>query len=226
MDTHLTATPRTDSGKGAARKDRAAGKLPAVLYGTDRATTPVVVDPAHLQKIFRTTRNPNTVVQLELEDETVPVLVREVQRHPVSRDLLHVDFLEVGPDSPVEVMVEVETVGKPKGAIEGGRMRRIRRTLKVRAPYDKIPPVLTVDVSHMEIGDMITASQFDTPEGVEVVFEHDFNVVGCYGKRKALKLPDSVLPSSETEDEETVSVGGEAAEGEGAEGEDDAEAAE
>ncbi|MCB9662542.1 MAG: 50S ribosomal protein L25 [Alphaproteobacteria bacterium] len=183
MDTTLNAEPRTNTGKGAARKLRAAGKVPAVVYADGDAATEVEIDPARLDEIFRKSRNRNTVVQLKLGDAEVPVLVQEAQRHPVSRQFLHVDFLKVGADKPVEVMVPVVAAGRPAAAVLGGRIRIIRRELKVRCTYDRIPETLDVDVSPMEIGDIVKASEVPTPEGVSLVFETDFNVLTCFGKK-------------------------------------------
>ena len=182
MDTTLAAEIRTSTGKGAARKARAAGKVPGVIYGAADAQ-PITTDPKALDDIFRISRNRNTIVQLKIGDETVPALVKDAQRHPVSREYLHIDFLQVVPGKILEVMVPVRTVGRPAGAQLGGRLRLIRRTLRTRCTFDKIPECFEVDISPMNIGDMVKASEIETPEGVEIVIDHDFNVLTVYGKR-------------------------------------------
>ncbi len=183
MSNTLSATVRTSTGKGAARKSRRNGKIPAVLYGPEVEPLPLDIDPDALQRIFRRTRNRNTIVDLQIDGETVPTLVREVQRHPVSRAILHVDFYRVSKDRPVEVMVPITTVGRPAGAVLGGRLRLIRRHVRTRCTYDKIPESFVVDITPMNIGDMVKASEIETPEGVEMVFDHDFNVLTVYGKK-------------------------------------------
>ena len=183
MSNTLNAEVRATSGKGAARKARRAGKIPAVVYGPETDAVSIDIDPDALVRIFRKTRNRNTVVELELDGEKVPTLVREVQRHPVSRDVLHVDFYRLSADRPVEVMVPVTTVGRPVGAVLGGRLRLIRRVVRTRCPYDRIPEAFVVDISPMEIGDMVKASEIPTPEGVEMVYDNDFNVLTVYGKK-------------------------------------------
>ena len=188
MDTTIEVTPRADTGKGWARKARAAGQLPAVVYGPSYGPRPITLDPTPLVDLFRRTGNRNTVVQVSLGDgETVPCLVREVQRHPVSRQILHVDFYAVDREAEVEVMVPIRPVGRPKGAILGGRLRLIRRQVRAACRYDQIPESFEVDVSPMEIGDMLSASQISLPDGVRLVQEHDFNVVTVYGKRASAK---------------------------------------
>lgn len=183
MDTNLTATTRPDHGKGAARKVRAAGQLPAVIYGPDYEPKSVALDPVAFDTIFRVTRDPNTVLHVEVDGQTVPTLVRDVQRHPLSRELLHVDLLHVTDDRKVTVPVRVEAKGRPAGASLGGRVRIIRRTLNVSCVYSAIPEKLYIDVSPMNIGDMRRASEIDMPEGVELIVESDINIVTVYGKK-------------------------------------------
>lgn len=182
MDLTLEATPRSSTRKGAARKDRAAGNVPAVLYGPTHATVPVSVDPVRLQEIFKETNDRNTVLQVKVGGAApVSCMVREVQRHPVSRQILHVDLYAV-PEHAVTVTVPLEPVGRPKGALVGGRLRTIRRSLTVSCRYDLIPKTLQIDVSPLDVGDVVRVSQVKTPEGVEVVYDSDFPVLSCIGK--------------------------------------------
>lgn len=183
--TTLQASQRPESGKGEARKLRAKGKLPGVVYGPQDPPFGVEVDPAALTEIFKKSQDRNTIVQLEVAGETLPVLVREVQRHPVSRDILHVDFYRVSQDRDVEVMVPLKTTGRPRGAVLGGRLRVIRRTLRVRCRFDRIPSDFTVDVSPLGVNEMIRASQVPLPEGVALVLDSDFPVISVVGKRVA-----------------------------------------
>jgi large subunit ribosomal protein L25 len=179
LDVHV----RTSTGKGAARKARQTGLIPAVVYGPETEPVSLNIDPDALTRIFQKTRNRNTIVDLAFDGQTLPTLVREVQRHPVSRKVLHADFFHVTSSRKVEVMVPITTTGRPKGAILGGRLRLIRRQVKVRCNYDAIPENFTVDISPMEIGDMVKASEIPTPDGVELVYDNDFNVLTVYGKR-------------------------------------------
>jgi large subunit ribosomal protein L25 len=183
METTLQATLRTDSGKGDARKARAAGRLPAVVYGPVTAPQPVSVDPEALVDIFKRTGNKNTIIDLDVDGSVVPCLVREVQRHPLTREMLHVDFYAVPREDRIEVMVPIVPVGRPKGAILGGRVRLIRRKVKAACRYDHIPEKFEVDTTPLDIGDMVKASEIPLPEGVELVFDNDYNVVTVYGKK-------------------------------------------
>jgi large subunit ribosomal protein L25 len=200
MDTTLAANPRTPTNKSAARSLRRAGQVPAVLYGPSQEVINFSVSPEELEDIFNTTGDRNTLLQLQLAGATHAAFVREVQRHPVSREILHVDFYAPPKDKKIEVMVRVTTTGKPAGAMLGGRLRVIRREVKALCQYDAIPSAFVVDVSSMEINDMVKASEVSVPDGVEIVYDHDFNVVTVYGKRGG------------AEDEEEGTEEGEAAE--------------
>ncbi|MFT7518450.1 MAG: large subunit ribosomal protein L25 [Kiritimatiellia bacterium] len=184
MQTTLAAEARTStSGKGEARKLRKTGKIPAVVYAGGEVPTHIQLDPLELTELFRLTQNRNTVVLLQIGGETVPCLVQDAQRHPLSRDILHVDFYRLADGQQVEVMVPVRGVGKAAGMAIGGRLRIIRREVRVRCDWKNIPASVDYDITTMEIGDMVQASDLSTSDGVELMMDHDFNVLTIYGRR-------------------------------------------
>lgn len=184
MDTMLEATPITSAtGKGTARKLRATGVVPAVIYSNGGEATRVSVSPRALNDLFTESRNRNLVVKLQVAGQTIPAIVREVQRNPVSRDILHVDFYAVSDARPVEVMVPLNPVGRPKGAVIGGRIRLIRRELRARCAWDKIPATFDIDVTELDIGDELRASDLKGIDGVTVVYSKDFPILALDGKK-------------------------------------------
>jgi large subunit ribosomal protein L25 len=212
----LSAASRPPSGKGGARKSRAAGRVPAVLYGPTQAPLSISVDPLALHELFKATGNRNTVVQLEIDGaKAVPCLVREVQRHPVTRQLLHLDFYAV-PDHPIEVMVPIKTTGKPKGLLLGGHLRIVRRTVKAIARYDRIPDAFVVDVSDMDVDTFMNVSQVQLPEGVTLVYDRDYPVVNVYGKSKIKEDLPEAAPKAPAEGEAAAAEGAAAEGGESA----------
>jgi len=185
MDTTLEVTPRETRGKGSSRKARAAGTVPAVVYGPTETPKAISVDPLKLKELFKQTGDRNTVVQVKIGDAApVACLVREVQKHPASREILHVDFYAVPKAGEVTVLVPVNPVGRPKGALLGGRVRLVRRALKLACPADRIPSKLDIDVTPLDVGDYLKASQVPLPEGCSMVWKQDFNIVGILGKVK------------------------------------------
>lgn len=195
METSLEVTPRSSSRKGFTRKSRAQGQVPGVVYGPKHPAEMVTFDPLRLTDLFKATGDRNTVVQVKIGDKkAVPCLVREVQRHPVSRDILHVDFYAV-PDGEIRVMVPLAPVGRPKGAVVGGRVRVVRRIVPVMCKADRIPKQVEVDVSPLDVGDSLSISQVTAPEGVSFVFDQDFKVMALEGKQRA-EAADEAKPAA------------------------------
>jgi large subunit ribosomal protein L25 len=196
----LEVTVRANEfGKGAARKLRATGQVPGVVYGPGGGSVSLSLDPKDLLQIFKESANRNTIVELQIDGSSVKSMVRSVQRHPVTRDLLHVDFYRIDPDLDVEVMVPVRTVGRPAGAVLGGRVRLVRRTLSARCKPGNIPEAFEIDVSHMNVNDMVMASEVVMPPGVKLVMEGDFSVISLYGKRQVVEKEEEEEEGTETE---------------------------
>lgn len=197
MDTTLEVTPRSGSRKGFNRKSRSNGEVPAVVYGPKFPSESVSLKPDQLLELFKGTGDRNTIVSLKIGDKKpVPVLVREVQRHPVSRAILHVDFYAV-PETPIRVMVPVNPVGRPKGAVVGGRVRLVRRVLPLACKHAEIPKQVDVDVSPLDVGDALSISQLTPPPGATFLFDHDFKVLDIEGKAKAeAEEPAAAAPAA------------------------------
>lgn len=199
MQTNLAAEARvTEPGKSTARKLRKSGQIPAVVYAKGSEATSIAVDPHDLEEIFRLTGDRNTVIQLDLAGESIPCLVREAQRNPLTRQLLHVDFYRLEPGQVVEVSVPVVGTGRAVGMALGGRLRLIARKVRIRCPWEKIPSSIEQDITPMNVDDMVRASELHMPEGVELVYKNDFNVLTIYGKRTdPLDLGESSIGSEE-----------------------------
>lgn len=184
MEAHIvTATARASTGKGAARKSRASGATPGVLYRAGEEARPLNFNVAELASVYRKTSDPNTLLTVKLDGVDRLCLIREIQRHPVSRVVEHIDFYEVTPEYVVQVDVAINPVGRAAGTRAGGLLRVIKRTLTVKAPAGAIPRLLDVDVTNVEVGQFIRASDIVAPTGVTVAFKRDFNVLTVEGKR-------------------------------------------
>ncbi len=185
----LTVEVRNAVGhKGASRGLRTQGKVPGVCYGAsvDGKITPlpIIIDVKQLRGALDPVRKQNTVIDLTIQGEggkttSLHALVKEYQLHPLRREITHVDLLAIDPNKEVLADVPLEFIGKPKGAIEGGQIRIVLRKLEVRAKPNDIPVKLTVDVSPLEIGDVIHVSTIALPAGVTTVTGRDLAVVTC-----------------------------------------------
>lgn len=182
----LTVTLRNRAGKGAARSLRAQGKVPGVCYGAtvEGRVEPLAieVDVKALRAALDPVRKQNTVIDLTIEGDKprkLHALVKEYQIHPLRRDITHVDLLAIDPNKEVDASVPIEFTGKPAGAIDGGVIRLVLRSIVVRAKPNDIPVKLTLDVSPLEIGDVFHVSDITLPSGVASVTGRDLAVVSC-----------------------------------------------
>jgi large subunit ribosomal protein L25 len=183
----LTVSLRHNSGKGAAIKLRQQGKVPGVCYGASPEgridPLPIIVDVKALRAALDPVRKQNTVIDLTIDGGQAPrklhALVKEYQVHPLRRDITHVDLLAIDPNKEVIASVPLEFIGKPAGAINGGQIRTVLRAIEVKAKPSDIPVKLTVDVSPLEIGDVIHVSTITLPAGVVTVTGRDLAVVTC-----------------------------------------------
>jgi large subunit ribosomal protein L25 len=154
MEAILEAVDRSQRGKNEARRLRASGRMPAVVYGVKEGGRAIAVDPKILSKILRTELGANTLIQLKLEggDDT-RVLVKEYQIDPVSHQLLHADFYRVAMDKVIRVTVTVVPRGEPKGVKQqGGVLDIVHRQIEIECLPADIPEHIMVDVSEMMVG--------------------------------------------------------------------------
>ena len=172
----LNARARSDKGKGPARRLRAAGLIPAVVYGQKREPTHIAVDPAAVQKAIATAHKLNTLLTLQLDGAEKRVLFREYEVDPVSRRLLHADFLEVDMSKAVKVEVPIVTIGKAEGVVAGGILNVSAHQIVVEALPDRIPVAIEVDVTPLKIGGSIHIANVKAPEGVKVKYATNFTV--------------------------------------------------
>ena len=180
----LNAALRTQTGKGNARKIRAGGQLPAVVYRNGGPATSINIDGRELELAFHRTGDRNTLVNIVVEGGREHLcLIRDVQRHPVSKVLRHVDFYEVTADRPVKVRVVVRSVGRAAGTRAGGTLRIVRRELDLVCNPGDIPEAVDVDVTALRIGQFIRASEITPPAGCTINYGADFNVITVLGKR-------------------------------------------
>jgi large subunit ribosomal protein L25 len=179
----VQAETRTDFGKGAARKLRAAGRIPAVLYRAGGESSHFSVDPNTLQLMYRRIGNPNLLINLEADGKSRLCILKDAQKHPLSRDLLHIDFYEVNAKEEVAVEVLVRISGKAAGETFGARITFLRRTIRIAAKPADIPAEILLDVREMQVGDFLRAQDVTLPSGVSLAIDGGTNMLTCAGKR-------------------------------------------
>jgi large subunit ribosomal protein L25 len=176
---NLTAEPRTERGKSAARKLRAAGKIPAVVYGHGEETQALSIDAHQIELLFSRISVESTMITLQIGGRKGPdlrTLVREVQKHPVKANVMHVDFYQLHAGEKVTVHTPIRLIGTPAGVRDGGILNQPLDTLDVRCLPENIPSVIEIDVSGLHIGDSIHVRDLALPDGVESEIEGDITV--------------------------------------------------
>jgi large subunit ribosomal protein L25 len=177
METTLKAIPREGSGKGVARKLRAKGLVPAVLYGHGMAPRSLTVSSQDLIHLFHAASGGNVLVGLEVEGDTHLAIMRDVQRDHLHGRYIHIDFLAVNRDEKVKMTVDVRDVGEAVGVREGGVVEHHLREIEIECFPGDVPEAIEADVSALEIGDMLRVGDIAVPPGVEILTDADTPVV-------------------------------------------------
>jgi large subunit ribosomal protein L25 len=197
----LAAQPRAGSGKGEARKLRRAGRVPAIAYGAGAQPTPLSVDALELYHVLHTGAGTNAVISLDIDGQSQLVLAREIQRHPVRRDILHVDFVTVQRNVKVEVDVPIVLAGEAPGAQEGGVVSQELYTVRVRVLPLRVPEQISCDVSGLQIGDVHRLEDLALPADVELVDDPERTVVSVVAPTSEPAEEVEGVPVGETEGE-------------------------
>jgi large subunit ribosomal protein L25 len=191
----LTAEPRAGRGRGEARRLRRTGRIPAVAYGAGLDATPVSVDSLELYHALRTDAGLNALIRLHIDGDVHLTLARELQRHPVRREIMHVDFVAVDRERKVTVDVPIHLQGHAPGADEGGVVDQVLFTVEVEVLPLEVPDQLVLDISEMQIGDMIRLEDLPLPQGVTLLDDAGSTVV-------SVSVPAMDVPASAAEAEE------------------------
>jgi len=174
----IEASIRIERGKGPAARLRRNGKIPAVAYGRGYDTTALALNPKDLATAITGPWGRNAVIELAVDGaQPFPALLAEHTYHPVTRDLLHADFLRIDLEKPVEVYVPLTTTGKAAGVVEGGVLRQIFRKLPISCLPSKIPLGIELDVTEMHQNDVRKVGDLIVPDGVVVRLAAEQTVV-------------------------------------------------
>ena len=192
---------RSETGKGAARRIRASGKIPGNVYGHGAESVAVQLDELQFRALIGKISAENTLIDLKVDDaKPKPVLIREIQRHPYRPTIFHVDFFEITAGETIRVAVPVRLEGNPIGVRSGGILQVIRYELEIECLPRDMPSAFVADISEMEIGDSLHIGEIDT--GDVTVIEED-NLTVC------MIVQQKAAPVEEEEGEEVEDLEGE-----------------
>jgi len=185
---------RTETGKSAARRARAAGQIPGVVYGKSTEAVPVMVSEAEFKRMRAVGHT--VVLELDFGDggaKKTYAVIKDLQMHPTRRGVRHIDLYEIDLTQEIESLVPVELVGDAPGLEDGGIMEFMHREVRVKATADRIPRSFEIDVSGLNIGDNIRLDAITIPEGIEILDELETAVASLLAPR----IEEEVAPEAE-----------------------------
>lgn len=189
MEAKLKAEARDGLTKSGVKKLRSGGKVPGVVYGRQLGAVSIAVDAKELLALLR--HSPNAILEMELPGSgPQPVMVHDVQRDRINRNLLHIDFHQINMDEPVRTSVALEFQGEAKGEEEGGMLQIQLHEVEVRCLPSQIPVQLIVSVTALELGDTILVRDLSAPAGVEIKSHPDDVVVTILAPQKQELEPE------------------------------------
>jgi len=160
----LSATLREKTGKGAARQARFQKRVPAVIYGHGRPTQTLMVDALALEKALTGIEPESTLIELSVDGKTSRTLIREIQRHPLRPDIIHVDFYEIRGGEKITLKVPVHLVGTADGVRNaGGVLDQVTREVEIEVLPENIPDRVELDVTALKIGDSLHVRDLSIP---------------------------------------------------------------
>lgn len=172
----MPVVSRVEFGKNASRRVRVTGRIPANVYGMKMDSFAVTVDPREVESVLYSDSGRNTIFTLAMEgsDSSRDVMLRELQRDPVTDRLIHVDFMRIDPKQELHISVPVELSGTPEGVRnESGILDFVHRKVEVTCLPDSIPENLVVDVSELHIGQHVSVKDLVVPEGVKILDDEE-----------------------------------------------------
>ena len=193
----LKAQPRTDVGRSAARKLRARGLIPAIIYGGNNKPQPLQVGAREINAMMSHASGENVLVELEIagQDSSRTALVQEVQHSPVGGEIRHVDFHAISMDQKIQAEVPLEPTGTAVGVKTfGGLLEQSLRALAIECLPGDLPDRITVDVSQLNIGDSIHVRDIQLPHGVTAKVQPDltaFSVVAPVVEEEVAAVPEA-----------------------------------
>jgi large subunit ribosomal protein L25 len=184
----FNATPRDGVGKGAARTLRSKGEIPAVIYGHGREPQALSLNARDLDKMLGHIQAESTVIEVTVGGATSKTLIREIQRHPIRRQILHVDFQALVAGEKVTVSIPILLQGIPEGVrLGGGVLDQTLREIEIEVDPSSIPDHIEFDVTNLVIGDSVHISDLKVPEGVEVLDDPETSVAVVAAPRAVIE---------------------------------------
>ena len=207
--TKLVATSRTPAGKGAARRMRRDGLIPATAYGKNMPAQSLSVSPKDVAALLAGEYGKNTVIDLAVDGgSTTTVLIRDYQYHPVTRELFHADFEQIDLEQLVKVEVPLKLSGRCKGVVAGGILRQVFRRLPVQCLPTDIPAWIEHDITELDIDGTVAAAELRLPAGVRIEIAPTQTVAAVGAVKETAAEEEAAAATAEGEGEKPEAAEG------------------
>lgn len=212
MEANLKAIARESVGSAESKRLRKDGNIPAVVYGMGMDPLSVAINAREFRNALKTEAGTNVIINLEVGSDKFTALAREIQKHPYRDEYLHIDLIQIDLTQTVEADVQIDFVGIPVGVKEeGGLVQTINSSISISALPTNIPTSIELDISALNVGDNLTATDVSLPEGVELANEDDESLL------VTITLPRAAVEEEEEDLDELGMEGEEGADGESTE---------
>ena len=196
----LNVDIRKEHGTSAARRTRLQNKVPAVVYHSGIEATPLSVDKISLNKALRTGQ---MIFEVNVEDKNQFVLVKEIQYHPVTDEIIHIDFQKVKEDEKISLEVAIRSTGEAQGVKLGGLLVQMLNSVTVKCRPAEIPEFLEIDVTDMEMSTNLFVKDITLPSDVEMITAQDIAVVSVQEPKQELEETDDAIEDIDSGAEDT-----------------------
>jgi large subunit ribosomal protein L25 len=202
----IKAESRTSTGRIQAKKSRASGKIPGVLYGLSEAK-PIHLSAVEIVQVINSTGGESSLVDLEIDSKKHLALISEFQVHPVKDRLLHVDFHEVDPNKKMHTEVAVHETGEAIGVKDGGGvLDHVLRHLRVECLPADLPSHFVVDVSSLALGQAIHVKDIVLPKGVTVLNDPELTVFAVHAPKVEVEAPAAAVEGATPAEPEVITA--------------------
>ena len=196
----LNVDIRKEHGTSAARRTRLQNKVPAVVYHSGIEATPLSVDKISLNKALRTGQ---MIFEVNVEDKNQFVLVKEIQYHPVTDEIIHIDFQKVKEDEKISLEVAIRSTGEAQGVKLGGLLVQMLNSVTVKCRPAEIPEFLEIDVTDMEMSTNLFVKDITLPKDVEMITAQDIAVVSVQEPKQESEETDDAIDGIDSGAEDT-----------------------
>lgn len=205
MEAELEGRIRVERSKASKHKLRESGMIPAVIYGKNAGSTAIAVEEKALRKTLEE-GGPNALISMEIKEngkaKKYKALVKALQYDPVRRDLLHADFHQISLKDKVHATVPVHLIGTAPGAAAGGILTTLMRRIEVECLATQIPELIEIDISKLDVGDVITVTDLSLPPEIKILEEQGALIVAVSAADRPEE--EAVTPAAAEEKEETA----------------------